>query len=85
VVFGELQRAKEIGTQDSLNLYAQARREYKNLLKEKRKIHIEQEAKKIAEAATNDPYRVLRATQPRFPSAIPIQAWETHFGRILNT
>ena len=60
------------------------RRQYKALLKGKRQQHLEDEGKKMIAEATLDPFKALKAKQPRFPHDINIETWEKHFQTTLN-
>ena len=64
--------------------YSQIRKQYKNLLKNKRKDYMEQEAINMVEEARKDPYLALRPRKVQSSGKIDITVWEEHFSSILN-
>jgi dihydroneopterin aldolase len=79
-----LHRAKTYKQLSDLTHYAEKRRNYKILLKEKRADYLEKEAKKLAEEAKADPYLVLKKRTPLTTGEITTETWENHFTKILN-
>ena len=79
-----LHQVKLSNTPGRLMEYAQARKKYKALIRKKKVAHVEEEANKMALAATKDPYVALRAQAPTFPHSIQMETWWQHFNSILN-
>ena len=79
-----LHKARDSKQITDLEEYANKRRRYKHLLKEKRKIHIEKEAARIAEEARINPYIALAHKNSNGGTSIEMDKWEKHFSSILN-
>ncbi|KAJ4448805.1 hypothetical protein ANN_00196 [Periplaneta americana] len=84
VILSALNIARENGAESQLRNYAEKRRKYKTLLKEKRAEYIEEDAKRKAETAKFDPFLALRRKNKTQTSVLPISAWEKHFTELLN-
>ena len=80
----QLHRLHNAETQIDTGTYAQARRNYKTLLKKKQEEYLEQKGQKIITLAETNPYAAL---QPRKTIAqdIQMEEWVEHFKAILNT
>lgn len=65
-------------------MYAQARRNYKNLLKRRKQEYQEHQDKKRIEEAVRHPYKILQPRKPIFPRDIPIEVWENHMRKVYN-
>lgn len=79
-----LHTAKNTKSPEDIRFYNQSRKEYKSLLKTKRKEYLDQEATKMAEEARKDPYIALRPRKAQSSGKIDIAVWEEHFSSILN-
>ena len=79
-----LHTAKSSQNPEHIRSYSQIRKQYKNLLKNKRKDYMEQEAINMVEEARKDPYLALRPRKVQSSGKIDITVWEEHFSSILN-
>ena len=79
-----LNKAKKSKNKDDLERYAQKRKQYKSIIKNKRNNYIEMKAQQLAEEAEKDPFMVLRRKPRGVMKEIPIDDWENHFTKILN-
>ena len=79
-----LHAAKENRTIDNLEMYASKRKIYKKLIKEKKVLHMEKTAKKLAEEARKNPFLAQKPRKPRFPHDITMETWTNHLSSILN-
>ena len=80
-----LHKARRSNATEDLAAYSNTRRSYKQLIKEKRKVHREKEAEKIAEEANKDPFIASRKRIHNYSTTIQMETWESHFTNILNT
>lgn len=78
-----LHTARSSRSPEDLRYYSQNRKEYKDLLKAKRK-YMEQEETKMVEEAKKDPYIALRPRRAQSSGKMDIRIWEEHFSSILN-
>ncbi|PSN47593.1 hypothetical protein C0J52_04567 [Blattella germanica] len=75
-------KARNTKSNEDIKRYNEARKNYKNTLKEKKAKYIESEAEKEVEAATAD--LALRPKRPTFTQTIAIDVLKEHFHSILN-
>lgn len=69
---------------DLLLTYADKRKHYKRIIKEKKSAFLEEEGRKLAEEAKKDPYVALRPKKQTQTHYIDMETWESHFNNILN-
>ena len=81
----ELHTARANPTPDNLLRYAQARRLYKDLLRKRRTEYQEDQDNKKIEEAERLPYKILNPRKPVFSRDIPMEAWETHMRKVLES
>ncbi|KAJ4425634.1 hypothetical protein ANN_27830 [Periplaneta americana] len=74
---------KNNSTED-LKRYAEARRNYKALLRKKKTPFWEEEGKQMVQDAIQNPYIALRKKKTHATHYIPMEEWENHFKNILN-
>jgi hypothetical protein len=79
-----LHQAREAPDQEALHQHMNSRRTYKMLIKEKERLHDEEQKRRIIQTSENNPFQALTIQQPRFPRYIPMQTWENHFSKMLN-
>jgi hypothetical protein len=77
-------QAREAPDREDLHQYMNSRTKYKLLSKEKKRLHGEEEERRIIQASENSPFQALTIRQPRFPQDIPMQTWVTYFIKMLN-
>ena len=80
-----LHEAKGTPSINNIQNYANKRRDYKQLLMEKKKHFLEAEESMMIKAAEENPFSILQPKKPRFPRNIPMETWETHFSSVLRT
>ncbi|KAJ4438321.1 hypothetical protein ANN_14263 [Periplaneta americana] len=71
-----LHTAKSSKTPEDLRYYSQTRKEYKDLLKAKRKEYMEQEATKMVKEAKKDPYIALRPRRAQSSGKMDLRIWK---------
>jgi hypothetical protein len=54
------------------------------LLEEKKRLHDDDQERRIIQASEDNPFQALTIRQPLFPRDIPMQTWENHFSKMLN-
>lgn len=79
-----LYQAKSTNKRRDLDYYADSRRKYKLLLKEKQNEFTERVGLEMAEAAKKDPFVALKRRKTTHAPNIEIETWHKHFQATLN-
>lgn len=66
-----LHRVRKERTEEALQAYHSSKKQYKELLRQKRMEYKEKQHQKMIEDIEVDPYKAIRTRQPRFPADIP--------------
>ena len=83
-VIKDLHAAKSTNKQEELTRYNNSRKRYKTLLENKKKMYMETEARKIAEAVQENPFQACRPRQPISTQEIKMETWTNHFSKVLQ-
>ena len=79
-----LHKTKSSNTDELRTAYNFQRRNYKNMLKEKRASWVEEESKEVVRKATENHFAALKIKPSKFANAISMATWEKHFQKLLN-
>ena len=80
-----LHTARETPNSAHLHEYARKKKMYKTLIKETKALFQEQEERRLIEMAEQCPYKALSPRQPKYPRNIPMELWELHVSKVLQS